>query len=237
VVLAHHGPEDCRDTVEIRDRLRHKASALLCGHKHDQRIQRVNDCVEIIAGAVHPEEKAGWYPTYNWIRFDVQPNADGNNTLSLEVWPRVLRPEWNHFGAGTGDGKPYRALLPLPVLAATPLSAAADATVTIAVAQRDVPEDLAAIELADVGVMRPPLVDLEGRVDEQRRITRDLLDLPVPDQERVLEACGLLTEDDLHQDHVAMILTALERAQDPGTLSGLAEEIARAKARAEGRTA
>jgi hypothetical protein len=84
---------------------------------------------------------------------------------------------------------------------------------------------------------RPPLIDEEGRVDEQRRIARDLLDLPAPDQERVLLSCGLLQQADLDKDHVTMILTALGRADGPGTLARLAAAVADAGDRGRGRTA
>jgi hypothetical protein len=89
----------------------------------------------------------------------------------------------------------------------------------------------------DGAVPRPPLVDKEGYVDDERRITRDLLDLSVPDQERVLVASGLLSDLDLQNDHLTMILTALGRAKDPKVLGRLADEIAQARGRSQGRPA
>lgn len=244
LLLAHHGPEDCRDRVEIRDRLRGKASALLCGHKHDQRINRVNNWVELVAGAVHPEEQPGWYPTYNWLRFDVQPDADGNATLIIDVYQRVLRPEWNEFGSGHGGVLFQREVLPLAATpsdlairpaAAGPSVGTAPTAFGLTEATPPTPAEpggsaspwtygsMPAKPSASEGAEpRPPLVDEEGNVDVDRRLTRDLLDLPVPDQERVLYECGLLTSGDRTLGHVPMIRAALRRLTDDDTRSRLA---------------
>lgn len=252
VLLAHHGPEDCRDTTEIRDRIRHRTSALLCGHRHDQRVQSVNGCLEIIAGAVHPEEQVGYYPTYNWIRFDVTADGAGNSQLIIEIWPRIMRPEWNRFGPGGESTEPRREVFALPPLPAACTSAGAptgpppSATddggsdpgihLDAAGGVDCLSLDAASHELQGAAA-RPPLTDEEGRVDEQRRIARDLLDLTVPNQERVLLACGLLDNADLRKDHVTMILTALAKVTEPEPLARLAAAVAQAKERAQGRSA
>jgi predicted MPP superfamily phosphohydrolase len=242
VVLAHHGPEDCRDRREIRDRLRHKAAALLSGHHHDQRIQRLNDCVEIIAGAVHPEEQAGWCPTYNWIRFDVDTDATGSSQLVIEVWPRVMRPEWNRFGSGAEGAEHLHEVIALPEIAATAEGASWCATTSRSTAMSETAatvsgegRDGAPSAEPDGAAPRPQLIDEEGFVDHERRITRDLLDLSVPDQESVLVACGLLSDVDLQKDHLTMILTALGNAKDPETLERLADQIAQARRHSQGR--
>lgn len=242
VLLAHHGPEDCRDRTEIRDRLRHRAWTLLCGHRHDQRIQQVEGCVELIAGAVHPEEQAGYDPTYNWIRYDVAEDSSGGHRLVTDIWQRVMRPEWNRFGDGGEGSGPRRYEQPLPALPAArpsrsapaagavppgPTADAAPAPSPGAGAQQQAAAlqvPAAAGAAADGAQPRPPLIDDEGRVDAQRRVVRDLLDLPVPDQENVLRHCSLLTDDD-DKDHVAMILTALERLDGPGAAAALAAAV------------
>jgi len=242
LLLAHHGPEDCRDTTDIRDRIRHKAWALLCGHRHDQRVQIVNGCLEITAGAVHPEEQVGYYPTYNWIRFDVQADGARGHRLVVEVWQRVMRPEWNRFGAGGESPGPLREVIPLPALPVRVAVARPCRGDGPTVARSDglpsvVPELPTAGEARREAAPRPPLTDEEGHVDEQRRIARDLLDLPAPDQERVLLSCGLLDQADLDTDHVTMILTALRRADGPDALARLAAAIVDAAGPGEGRTA
>ncbi|SFD87964.1 Calcineurin-like phosphoesterase superfamily domain-containing protein [Blastococcus tunisiensis] len=237
LLLAHHGPEDCRDTTEIRDRIRHRAWALLCGHRHDQRVQNINGCLEITAGAVHPEEQPGYYPTYNWIRFDVASDGAGGHQLIVDVWQRVLRPEWNRFGAsGEGPG-PQREVFPLPTLSAVTAPVTTRLDGALVRAPRNEPQPTVTAAGSAEAAPRPPLTDEEGRVDEQRRIARDLLDLPVPDQERVLLLCGLLQPTDIDKDHVTMILTALGRADAPGALARLAAAVADARDRGRGRSA
>lgn len=259
LLLVHHGPEDCRDRVEIRDRMRGKVSALLCGHKHDQRINRVNDWVEIVAGAVHPEEERGWDPTYNWLRLDVQPDDHGSATLILDVYQRVLRPEWNEFRSGHGAALFHREELPLAPLPAAPRGAHAppsasgspagpspaavppaapaplDPTPAAAPADGSAPpwtdgSTRAASGAPEGAEQRPPLVDEEGNVDADRRLTRDLLDLPQPDQERVLTQCGLLTNEDRTLGHVPMIRAALRRLTDDETRHRLGTLITAASA-------
>ncbi|MCW2599489.1 MAG: Calcineurin-like phosphoesterase superfamily protein [Frankiales bacterium] len=240
LLLAHHGPEDCRDRVEIRDRIKGKAWALLCGHRHDQRIQRVNDCLEIIAGAVHPEEDPpGWHPTYNWLTFDVRGDDHGHAVLLLDIYQRVLRPEWNEFRSGHGEGQAHHEELPLPLIPAP--SAPSD----VSVPHCPPPADPAALcteridvdEDASAGAdSRPPLVDEEGNVDAERRLYRDLLDLAVPDQEQVLTDCGLLRVEDRTKDHVTMILDVMSRVHDEATRQLLAARIAAATLRGQERT-
>lgn len=230
VLIAHHGPEDCRETTEFRDRIRHKVWALLSGHRHDQRIRMVDGCLEITAGAVHPEEQPGYYPTYNWIRFDVVDNGADGNSLVIDVWQRVLRPENNRFSGGNEDGRARREVIQLPAIppsVAQPASSAqqpsaADSSESETV-ERDAEGD------PEGAAARPPLVNEEGRVDEQRRIARDLLDLPITVQERVLFACGLIAEEDLALNYTSMVLTGLGRASSDDALARLADAIKKAK--------
>jgi hypothetical protein len=213
VLLAHHGPEDCRDKIEIRDRSRGKAALLLCGHKHDQRINVINGCVELVAGAVHPEEEPGWYPTYNWLRVDVVEGSDGPDQLTVEIFQRVLRPEWNEFRSGHGGSESELFVLPLGTKPPEIRGAVTDSPIENLPAIDDhIAEGLQQTE--DTAEQRPPLLDGEGNVDVERRVTRDLLDLLVPDQERLLLACGLLTQEERSLSHIEMIRTALGRLTD-----------------------
>lgn len=236
VLLAHHGPDDCREATDIRDRMLHKVRALLCGHRHDQRVKTVDGCVEITAGAVHPEEQVGFYPTYNWIKFDVVDTPSGKNALRIQEWQRVMRPAWNRFGSGDEGPEPrseefFLPDLPDPETPPSKPEAATFSTPLAARAANSLEYDRQNIEGVSV---RPPITDEAGRVDERRRIARDLLDLPAPDQRRILAECGLLSNDDLRQDHGTMIIGALNKANRPEILTMLADAVQ--KAHQEGRS-
>lgn len=113
MLLMHHGPDDCRDPVGFRDRVKGRAALLLSGHRHDQRVRETDGRVELNAGAVHPEEQFGYHPTYNWIRMTVRDDGTGAY-LSVEVWQREMRPEWNEFRSGTGSNGCQTFKIPLP---------------------------------------------------------------------------------------------------------------------------
>jgi predicted phosphodiesterase len=212
LLLAHHGPENCRDRQEIRDRIKDRARALLCGHLHEQRVQPVNNCIELVAGAVHPEEEPGWHPTYNWIVFDIAEQPDGRETLVVDIHHRVLRPEWNEFRSGTGRDDPDRIELPLPSLPVAPAKSGVPPVEPSVEPQAD--QMQAEDEVSQIADMRPPLLDEEGQVDAERQLTHALLELPVSEQERILDGCGLLAAEDKTKDHVTMILDALGRLTD-----------------------
>lgn len=241
LLLGHHGPEECRDGVRIRDRARDRAVAYLSGHRHEQRINRVENWLELVAGAVNPEEAHGWNPMYNWIEF----TADAGDAtlpayLQITVCPRVFRPDTNRFVADTVNGTDCRVeRLPLRRLPAT-----ADAVAVAA--QADPIGASLATEKADTrtkgiettdgapvsGVgdsdpvdLRPPLLDEEGHVDTERRLIRDLLDLTYLKQMRVLSLCGLLTDADRDKSFVQMLTDAVDLARDTGRLQELAAAI------------
>jgi predicted MPP superfamily phosphohydrolase len=240
VVLCHHGPDDCRDRVDIRDRLRNKAKVLLCGHKHEQRIRPMDGYVEVVAGAVHPEEQHGWYPTYNWIRLDVEHQDAATPQLAVEIYQRTFMPVWNEFRSGTGSDLPDRHMVglePLPAQTMASSGALAPAPVVPSAPAGGAGPWDEADEQVPAEDVRPPLIDEEGHVHVDRRLTRDLLDLPVPDQRRVLEAAGLLTDADRGKDHVTLILDALDRVRDDQARQALRDLIAKASRAAQGRTA
>jgi len=59
----------------------------LYGHRHNQTLQRINESVRLVAGAVHPRREEGVYePRYNFLRLSVVD--EGGPTLTVDVHPR-----------------------------------------------------------------------------------------------------------------------------------------------------
>ena len=111
LLLAHHGPDDCRDETSIRDRIKDRAAALLMGHRHTQRVRQVEQCIELTAGAVNPEEVTGWHPSYNWLRVHVEHVGEtphlGGRDLPQDLEAGVER-VWERTPAGRVRGPARR---------------------------------------------------------------------------------------------------------------------------------
>lgn len=91
IILSHHPIDWFREQEEIEKRLVSRGRILLFGHKHDQKLHRVEDSVMLTAGAVHPYRgEAGWQPRYNWIVVSVRGKT-ADRHLTVEVHPRL----WN----------------------------------------------------------------------------------------------------------------------------------------------
>ncbi len=89
LTLCHHPPQWLRDEDAVNDMLNARACIQLFGHKHDQRIQKINERIRITAGAMHPERSGKkWLPTYNWLAVSIEGEAD-KRKLKVDIYPRV----------------------------------------------------------------------------------------------------------------------------------------------------
>jgi len=248
LLLAHHGPADLRDGEILRDTIGGRAIALLTGHRHAQRINNVNGCVEITAGAVNPEEETGWYPSYNWLRIGLIDDAEPAQ-LKIEVWHREWRPQWNCFGTGSKDGEPEVWKLMVParavITAESPRAGAVRGLGTSMLGDSDSaghgPTDLGgpapgeyeepAIGAEGTAEVRPAMEDEHGEVPLERRVRRALFDLDHLDQVTVLTQCGVLTDDEWGKPYVTMIGDAISAAAERGLLERLDEAVRAAAAK------
>jgi hypothetical protein len=223
LLMAHHGPEACRDRVAIRDRINGKAAILLCGHLHDQRPNLINGYLEVTAAAVHPEEQPGYNPTYNWVQIDVESDGINDPMIVVKLWQREWRQVWNKFGPVTSvSGAELQQWTLAPCCPAPPSFPQ----------QKSVPESSSisdegteSIEEEVGAITRSPLTDEYGHATEDRQVARALLDLTPTVRLRVLLDLGLIDDNDLYQNQATMLGLALERAAERGTLQGLAAAI------------
>jgi len=91
LVMCHHPPDWWQDADSLEQTLNERAHVELFGHKHAQRVVKINSTLRLIAGAVHPNQRApDWKPCYNW--FKIRVSGEGNERrLGVEVYPRI----WN----------------------------------------------------------------------------------------------------------------------------------------------
>ncbi len=117
VTLCHHPTDWLRDYEEVATYLDARARLQLFGHKHDLRMQRVDDSVKVHAGALHPERGPGWDPHYNII--SIEPSQIG---ATITIYPRKWYRETCAFGADYApSGEQWRRYeLPLAPVSAAP---------------------------------------------------------------------------------------------------------------------
>ena len=109
LVVCHHPPSSWRDQDRVERALDAKAQIQLFGHKHTQRITRINNALRLSAGAMHPSrEELDWDPRYNWLSMRVS-EANGRRTLHVKVYPRIWNENDQRFGPdhNSCEGREY----------------------------------------------------------------------------------------------------------------------------------
>jgi hypothetical protein len=125
LLMCHHPLDWLHDRDAVKDNLKARTRVALFGHKHLLRIERVEDTLMVMAGAVHPDRsEVGWQPRYNYMRLSVPENT-GERHLLVEIWPRSWDDENKVFKAETdGLGADRRVCkLPLPAWTRPPEAA------------------------------------------------------------------------------------------------------------------
>lgn len=85
VVVGHHPPSWTLEGDIAEVHFSRMTVFQAFGHKHLQTLMRVNNCVKLVAGAVHPERREPqWLPRYSAIALSVVDDRH----LSLRVYPR-----------------------------------------------------------------------------------------------------------------------------------------------------
>ncbi|PSH02619.1 MAG: hypothetical protein CXZ00_16515 [Acidobacteria bacterium] len=118
LALCHHPPQWLFDQDVAEDLFGKRSRIQLFGHKHRQRLTRIEDGVRIASGAMQPDEREpNWQPRYNFIQVSVEQNS-GRRVMLVRVYPRVYRED---VGGGKfmpeiqEGGNEYRDfILPLP---------------------------------------------------------------------------------------------------------------------------
>jgi predicted phosphodiesterase len=125
LLMCHHPLDWLHDRDALKDSLKARTKVALFGHKHIQRVDRLNGTLLVMAGAVHPDRsEGGWQPRYNYLGLSVALHA-GQRQLTVDLWPRswddvnkVFRAEFDKDGS---DHQVY--LLPLPAWEPPPKAA------------------------------------------------------------------------------------------------------------------
>ena len=195
VSLAHHPPTWLLDQEGVEYELNACSRLQLFGHKHDQWIQRIENNLRLIAGAVHPDRtEKRWTPRYNVIGLSVR-KRNHNRVLDVTVLPFKWNDEIRGFGHDFDpDGKPHRQYdLPLPDWDGTPPAA----------------------------IVASPLPGALAIETTRRRLTYRFQALPEDAQRRVLSDIGLTVGAPLEPFTLEYMVEVMTKASGAGKLADL----------------
>lgn len=232
LLMGHHPPDWWHDADIVTDAIRKRCTVFLCGHKHVQRIEQVDNMLRVTAGAVHPEEDRAWEPRYNWLRLWVD-TVDDCPRLRVRVWPRVFTRATNEFGPEHQDGGCDYAEYLLDLGLRKRVASMGPGLDTDPQGDTVVPSEQEE-ESLPAAVVRPPLLSSTGEPVPERDVVRSFLRLPYTAQMRILQGLGLLEDADLHRPHAAIASAALRRAQERNMTDELVAGVASEQQRAEG---
>jgi len=120
LLMCHHPLEWLVDRDALKDSLKARTRVCLFGHKHAQRIERSDDTLFVMAGAVHPERNEGkWEPRYNFLGLSVVSSA-GQRHLAVDIWPRIWDDLQKVFKADLDNNRSDRRSYQLPLPAWQP---------------------------------------------------------------------------------------------------------------------
>ena len=187
VTLCHHPPQWLRDEDATEDCLTAHVPIQLFGHKHRQRIRRIDNTLRLSAGAVHPSRPdVDWEPTYNYIALKAETRGN-QRLLNVEVWTQVWNKGSRKFEPrhDNTDGKEYHHYeLPLKPWQAP----------TASLSHRGSSPDVSqkpAHESVSIATKR-----IDSAMDPKRKLIYRLFSLPYHQIIEIAVTLNLLTDDD-----------------------------------------
>lgn len=216
MTLCHHPPQWLLDQDAVESALNTRAHIQLFGHKHYQRVEKINNTLRITAGAVHPErQEIKWEPRFNYLALFVQ-NEGGCRTLEIDVYPRVWKDRDTERGFSAdfnSDGSDRRHFsLPLDPWTAPPSPS---------------PERVTAKEVTPSDISTPEgQTDTGGAVmDNARRLVYRFLTLPYHERIAIAQKLQLLEDEDQGIQDAELFQRFFQRAKERILLGKLWNEV------------
>lgn len=216
LTLCHHPPDWLQDQDTVISHLESKVRMQLFGHKHSQRVQKINETLRITAGAMHPErDGSDWEPMYNVIEISRLDDQQLRVRLFQRRWHKVD----HHFLADQdrNTNQPHhdyvwkdcpRPARKEPPAVETPVVAATNTAISAAIATKTTAKD------ADA--MPPP--------NHERRLTFRFLSLAFRHQIAIADCLNVLTNEDRALSDETLFRVLFKRAADQGLLAKLWDE-------------
>lgn len=209
LTLCHHPCEWLLDGDVAEDHLTSRAKIQLFGHKHRQRVRKVDDSLVVGAGALHPSRgEKGWEPRYNVLRLEVGGDPAGNRRLIVEVYQRGWKPADTTFGKVIDSDGAYPRKFELELKPWSPPD----------------PED-AGTSLSAESESQSDAGSTEGTSMSTREIVFRFFDLSYPIRMQILITLKLLRDDDTGIADSELIRRVVARARDNSQLAELGDAI------------
>ena len=216
VSLCHHPPRWLLDRSEVEAFLNSRTTLQLFGHEHDGKLQRVDDSVQVFAGALHPQRgEERWEPSYNLIEIGLLGH-NRSTRVRIRIWPRKWDTESTEFRPAI-TGADHAVEFKLPIHDTLPIE------------QHDHGLD-PTIETSEPTASgdHPPPASTEI-VQEAERMPRDIVYLffllPLTERLRIALDLGLYRDEDTTVDAAEMGRRVFLRAREQGKLDLLVERL------------
>lgn len=218
--LCHHPPDWLRDQDGVVNHLESKVRIQLFGHKHSQRVQKINETFRLTAGATHPDRiEREWIPMYNVI--EIMRHDD--DRIGVRLFQRRWYQTDCRFVAehDPDTGKTHREHIwqgcPRPVASQPRQPEDASETTVDTLEGSDV---IASATTGKEGKAMP-------QPNPERRLTYRFLTLPFRHQIAVAQSLDLLTDQDRALSDSSLFHELFRRAREAGLLAKLWEETER----------
>jgi predicted phosphodiesterase len=219
VTLCHQPPQWLRDQDMVEKTLNARARIQLFGHKHQQRLDKINDTLRLTAGAVHPDRgEVNWQPRYNWLTMAVSGEGDSRR-LEVDVYPRVWTDDEVLFRADyNSEGLDHRSFS-LPIGPWSPPEPSPGAIRDIDLVQPSAKNE--------PGTPETRRADNSGSdaMDPTRRLTYRFLTLPYHERMEIAHSLGLLQDEDKGLQDAELFKRFFRRAREREKLGQLWNEI------------
>lgn len=215
LVMCHHPPQWLRDIDAFNDQVNSRSHVQLYGHKHKQRLEKVNESLRLFAGALHPDRRErDWEPRYNYLTCAVE-GTESDRSLRVEVRSRVWSETDTKFLPDRDQlGNPVREYR-FALRAWTPPQASA------------VSSSGASERLSPVVVASSP-TEAEPRrqpMDVIRRLAYRFLTLPYTKKLRIAMSLDLVADDDQGVDESELYRRFFLRARAQNKLAALWDAV------------
>ncbi len=212
VCLCHHPPDCWKDSDAIENKLNERVCVQLYGHKHIQKVKKINNSLVIGSGAAHPSRsEKKWRPRYNWLSLCVEV-ADNVRQLKVSIYPRVLDDDNDRF---------------------KPDSKSCNGNNSIEYSLNlDKWEGNRMKPSEEMNTSKEPLINANGEKvppktirNPKRTLVYRFLELSFVSRFRILDELNLISEEDEGAEHVNLLDKILQKAMENKSLAVMWEKV------------
>lgn len=212
LLMCHHPYQWLLDEDARKDHWQNRARIHLFGHKHNQRLDQVNDSVVMTAGAMQPDNREpNWKPRYNFLEIKVVEGTQ--RTLNINVYSRVWKEEDQNFQPEfTESGKMYKEFnLPIQNWS-----------------KKDAKETPLEIKEKELTQDMPTISQVSTSADIARKLTYRFLRLPYHKRISIASQLDLLADEDKDIQDSELFQHFFRKAKDSNKLKELWEAVEKA---------